>query len=735
MRQHALRRATRTTTASLLGWIVAATPVLAQDPEPHPDRHVNRLAEATSPYLRQHRHNPVDWYPWGPEALERAKREDKPIFLSIGYSACHWCHVMERESFESAEIAALMNRHFVNIKVDREERPDLDAIYMAAVTGLTGHGGWPMSVWLTPDLEPFFAGTYFPPEPRQGMPAFPDVLQRMHTLWTERRDLITDRSQQVKEYLRKSLAPRGEPDDPSVDDLATAVEQSRGQYDAEHGGFGNAPGYAPKFPHAAELALLLRRSAALQASEPERAAQVRQVAMHSLDAMAEGGIHDQLGGGFHRYSTDRRWLVPHFEKMLYDNVLLVPVYADAFLASGEERYREVVRSTLDYLLRELRDPAGGFWSATDADSEGEEGRFFVWSLAEVEALLGDDAQLFAARYGVTAAGNWEGANVLHRSVEVGALPLATVAERAELSIAEVETRLAAARRILLEARAQRIAPATDDKVLAAWNGMALTALCSGFRVTGEQRYLDAARGTAAFVLAEMTVDDQPGRLFRSWRAGRASLPGYLDDHAFVAEGLLQLFECDGDPRWLGAARELLTAIVEHFHDSADGSFFYTADDHEELLVRAKEVQESSMPSGIAAAVGALQRGSLLLGDPQLWELAHGALRTHHEMISRFPVACSGLMLSVHRELADPREVVVAGSADLDGFATLLQRSWTAWPQDHVTAPLFEEHRPALEELSPIFVGKDGLDGTAAAWVCRRGSCEAPVQEAADLLRR
>ncbi|MBK8976710.1 MAG: thioredoxin domain-containing protein [Planctomycetes bacterium] len=689
-------------------------------PPPQETTPVNRLADATSPYLLQHRHNPVDWYPWGEEALARARREDRPIFLSIGYAACHWCHVMERESFEDEAIAALMNELFVCIKVDREERPDLDEIYMAAVQAMTGHGGWPMSVWLTPDLKPFYAGTYFPVDDRHGLPSFRRVLRHVHALWTDRRELVVENAEKVKAHLRDVLAPVGSPDDPAFADLDTLVAQSADSFDEVCGGFGGGGSFAPKFPHAAQLAALLRQHAR---TGDELA--LRMVTT-TLDEMARGGIYDQLGGGFHRYSVDREWLVPHFEKMLYDNALLTQVYADAWFATGDLEYLRIVRETLDYLVREMRDPAGGFWSTTDADSEGVEGRYFVWSAAEVAELCGEDARAFALRYDVSADGNWEGHSILRivRTID-------EVAAELDAEPADVAARIDRARAILYAARGRRVPPATDDKVLAAWNGMAISALCAGYRATGDARYLAAAQGAADFVLGSMRRDD--GRLLRTWRQGRAQLPGYLEDHAYVADAVLRLFECDGDPRWLAAGRALLATIDAHFGDDGDGSFFFTADDHEALIARAKAVQESSQPSGIAMAVLAHLRGALLLGDEALWERGVRALRAHHAFVQRAPIGCPGLMLAVDLALADVREVVVAARSADDGDArTMLATAWRAWPPHVVVAPLWPRHATALAELSEVFAGKAPVDGRAAAFVCRRGTCDAPVLEPAAL---
>ena len=454
----------------------------AQDPITEPS--LNHLAKETSPYLLQHARNPVDWYPWGDEALQRAKAEDKPIFVSIGYSACHWCHVMEHESFENKEIAAYLNEHFINIKVDREERPDLDEIYMTAVVAMTGQGGWPMTVFMNPDLKPFFGGTYFPPEDKFGRPGFKRVAEAMVRSWNEDREKLESGADALTKHLEETLAPVSPPGDPEWSMADKFAADSAGRFDAEQGGFGQAPHFAPKFPHVAELRVLLRHHARTGN------AQSLAIVVKTLDAMANGGIHDQIGGGFHRYSTDRAWLVPHFEKMLYDNAQLVEVYTEAYLVTGEARFAVTVRRTLDYLLREMRDPVGGIWSTTDADSEGVEGKFFVWTEAEIDALLGEDeAAVLKRHYGVKTEGNWEG-HTIFEVVE----PLVDVAKALDLELDEAQARLSRGNAILYAARAKRVPPGLDDKVLAAWNGMALSAFARSYQVFGDPRDLEAARG-------------------------------------------------------------------------------------------------------------------------------------------------------------------------------------------------------------------------------------------------
>ncbi|MDA0933076.1 MAG: thioredoxin domain-containing protein [Planctomycetota bacterium] len=683
---------------------------------PAQERPVNRLADATSPYLRQHRHNPVDWYPWGAEALERAKREEKPIFLSIGYAACHWCHVMERESFEDPEIAKVLNERFVNVKVDREERPDLDEIYMTALQGMTGGGGWPMSMFLTPDLRPFFGGTYFPIEDARGQPSFRRVLDHVHGLWTTKRDVVLDHSEKVARFLRDSLAPAGDPEELAVEDLVGTVAASAKHFDAERGGFAPGPRFAPKFPHAAELRNLLEEHARTGDADALRMAE------QTLVAMAHGGLYDQLGGGFHRYSTDREWAVPHFEKMLYDNALLAQAYADAFLVSGNRLFERIATETLDAMCRDLRDPEGGFWSTIDADSEGVEGRYYVWTREQIDAALGDDAEAVALRFGVRPGGNWEGVSVLR-----AALSVEDVASQLGASVDEVQAQLSRGRAELLALRGERVAPATDDKIVAAWNGMAIAALADGYRVFGNERWLDAARDAARFVLGEMR-DADTGRLYRtSWR-GSVQVAAYLEDYACVADGLFRLFECDGDPTWLAAGRDLLGILARHFSDDVGGSFFFTPDDHEELLTRANSVQESATPTGVAMAAQVFLRGSLLLGDTSLWDRGIRAVRAHRKEFAAYPTACPSLGLAIRLALADPREVVVVGEP-LDPRTVALRRKvQRSYPPHHGLVLVHDANREALEKLSVLVEGKTAEDGVPAAYVCRHGACEAPVTD-------
>jgi uncharacterized protein YyaL (SSP411 family) len=642
----------------------------------------NRLANETSPYLLQHKDNPVDWYPWGEEALARARDEDRPILLSIGYSACHWCHVMERESFEDEETARLMNERFVSIKLDREERPDIDSIYMEACQAMTGHGGWPLNVFLSPEQVPFYAGTYFPPEPRQGMPSWRQVLEAVAAAWDERREEIREGGQRIAEQLQGGarLRPSGEDFDPRS--LDHAVENLRATFDAANGGFGGAP----KFPPASALELLLRRG------ETEMAAQ-------TLRAMASGGMYDQVGGGFARYSVDAHWLVPHFEKMLYDNALLARAYLHGWQVTGEQLFRDVTEETLDWALRELRGPEGGFMSALDADSEGVEGKFYVWGLDELVDLAGEDA---AAWFGATSRGNFEGANIPVRGP------------------GEPEGR-GEWRRRLYEARARRVWPAIDGKRLTSWNALMIAALAEAGAVLGREDYLDAARDCAGFVLAELREGD--GRLLRSWKDGQARLNAYLEDHAYLVEALLTLYESSFEPRWFAAAREIADAMIERFADSEHGGFFETSSDHERLLARRKDLEDHPIPSGNSSAAYALLRLGALTGEHRYEHHAVSVLRLLHELAPRHPQAFAHLLQALDFHLSQPREVALVGD--------------DVRPLEAVVRARFRPHIVLAGGEAggvPLLEGREPIDGRAAAYVCERFACKAPVTEPEELER-
>ncbi|HYV20795.1 MAG TPA: thioredoxin domain-containing protein [Verrucomicrobiae bacterium] len=687
----------------------------------------NRLARETSPYLRQHAHNPVDWYPWGEEALQRAKAEDKPIFLSIGYSACHWCHVMERESFENASIAALMNERFVNIKVDREERPDLDEIYMAATQMLARQGGWPNSVFLTPDLKPFFAGTYFPPEARYGRPGFPDILKGVADAYATKREEIGQVATEVAEAIQamSEMTAAKEPVGPKL--LSRAFGDLAGRFDPAHGGFGGAP----KFPHSMDVSFLLRYHKRTGNAEALRMAVV------SLDRMARGGLFDQIGGGFHRYSVDAQWLVPHFEKMLYDNALLARTYVEAAQAiaplapspalpdgaATAAFFRQVARDTLDWTLREMLLPEGAFASSLDADSEGEEGRFYVWTLEEIEAAVGrSEAMFVAGTWGATREGNFEGKrNVL--SLPVGLVALAREQRSDE---AEVRLRLAGARSRLMQARDRRVRPGRDDKALADWNGLMIGALAFAGRVLDERRYVEAAVKAADLVLGRMRRD---GRLLHSFLGGEARHNAYLTDYAAMIAACVDLFEATSDARWVAEAEGLARQAIDLFRDAEGGGFFFTARDHEKLIARTREGNDGALPAGASILALALPRLAALNGDETLVPIAHAVLRLYKERIERFPSAFGAMLCAVDQALDPPRQIVLAGGDDAPGMRALEAVLRERFLPNTVLA----RSRPGGEPIA-VARGKDAVQGRAAAYVCTSGACQAPVTSADDLAR-
>jgi hypothetical protein len=668
-----------------------------------PARHTNRLARETSPYLLQHAHNPVDWYPWGSEALERARAEDKPIFLSIGYSACHWCHVMERESFEDESLAEQLNRDFVPIKVDREERPDLDDVYMAAVQAMTGGGGWPMSVFLTPDLEPFFGGTYFPPEDRHGLPGFPRVLAAIADAYRNRRDEVRAQGRQLAAHLRQQLDVSPGQADPQRAQLDAAVGQLARAFDPEHGGFGGAP----KFPAPMTLEFLLR--AWHRSGDPVTLGMVTD----TLDRMADGGIYDQIGGGFARYSTDARWLVPHFEKMLYDNALLAHCYLEAYRATGTDRYARIARETLDFMLRELRGDDGGFASALDADSEGEEGRFYTWHHGEFLTVLReagvDDAaaHLLADYWGVTPDGNWEGRNILH----VGGRPLS-----------EPEP-LERGRAALLAWRERRPRPGTDEKRLAAWNGLALRALGVASLVLGDARFAEAADGLAAYLRGHLVRDGD--RLWRTARDGAAHTPGFAEDYANVADGMLAAYAALGVPEHVELAAVLMERAVAEFWDEASGTLFDTGPEHDRTVARPRSLIDSAVPSANAVAADVLLRLALLLGEPDHDRRARSILRAVAPALERQPTAFGRMLCAVDRALAEPLDAVVAGEPGDERALALRRAVARPYAPDLVIAPLASGSRLAALAL---FAGKGARKGAAVAYVCRGYACDEPTSD-------
>ncbi|UCG32238.1 MAG: thioredoxin domain-containing protein [Phycisphaerales bacterium] len=685
----------------------------------------NSLIHSTSPYLLQHAHNPVDWYPWGGEALDKARAENKPIFLSIGYAACHWCHVMERESFENEQIAALLNRYFVSIKVDREERPDLDEVYMTATMMLNqGQGGWPMSVFLTPDLKPFFAGTYFPPEPRYGRPGFGDVVQRLAELWETERGRVVGSAEELASAMQGLRTVPGGEGTLTRETISKAAETVAQQFDRRNGGLPG--GGTNKFPPCAAMALLLREYRHSQEAGSPNEDYLGLVKL-TLERMARGGIYDQLGGGIARYSTDTKWLVPHFEKMLYDQAQVADIYLEAYQVTGERFYADVAADIFDYVITDLQLPEGGFCSARDADSEGEEGKYYVWTQAEVEEVLGkEDAGLFASYYDVSEAGNWEGRNILNVP-----RPPETVAKLNEISVEELERRLEPMRARLLTARAERMPPLLDDKVLTAWNGLMIASLAKGAQVLGVEEYAKAAERAADFVLGKLRKD---GRLLRTYRAGTAHIPGFLSDYAFFIEGLLNLYEVTFEARWLRTAYELNETLIAHFWDEEGGGFFYTADDAEKLLVRTKDAGDQAVPSGNSAQLLNLYRLALLSGRKDWREKADRTLAAFAGQAAEHPLAYERLLCTADFQMSRPKEVAVVGPADAESTREMLRALHERFVPHKVIVLLDPAAREGiwLKDHVPLLEGKTMLDGQPTAYVCEDYSCRAPVTAAGAL---
>ncbi len=682
-------------------------------------KYTNHLIDSTSPYLLQHAHNPVDWYPWGPEALAKAKREDKPIFLSIGYSACHWCHVMERESFENEAIARIMNKYFVCIKVDREERPDLDAIYMTAVQLMTGSGGWPMSVWLTPDLKPFYAGTYFPPESRWGRPGFKQVLEAVADAYKNRRQDLLKNTEHIVAAMKQAAVAGGSGTQlPSLDLIKRAVALLDQRFDSRWGGWGRAP----KFPSAVTIELLLRYH---HRTSDARALEMATV---TLDKMAYGGLYDQLAGGFHRYSVDEQWLVPHFEKMLYDNAQLACAYLAAYQATSKPLYRRVAKETLDYVLRDMTDESGGFHSTEDADSEGEEGKFYVWDDGEIRSLLGgEDAKLFMDFYGVTARGNFEGHNILNVPV-----PPEEFSAKHGLGAADLEKRLKPMRERLLAARAKRVRPSKDDKVLADWNGLMISAFARGSQVLGDAAYRRAAERAADFVLT--TMRGEAGQLLHAHRRGKSHIDAHLDDYAFMAIGLIDLYEATFDVKWLDAAKRLVDQMDARFWDDAAGGFFFTEADRPNVIVRAKSAQDQATPSGNAAAARALLRLAKLTGDEDYTQKAERTLATFRGSIERDPSAFSCLLGALDFYTGPTFEVAIIGHAKAEDTRAMLGAIRRRFLPNTVVALLDPSwaNADAVAKSIPLLATRPMVGGKATVYVCQDFQCKAPVTDAGKL---
>jgi uncharacterized protein len=677
----------------------------------------NRLAQETSPYLRQHAQNPVDWFPWGPEALERARQLDRPIFLSIGYSACHWCHVMEHESFEDEEVAGILNENFVSIKVDREERPDLDQIYMNSVQLLTGQGGWPMSVFLTPELRPFFGGTYFPPDDRYGRPGFKRLLRWLAGLWEQERDKVNQQASEVTEHLQGALRLEASDGQLDVEVLRKGVAQLGRRFDPLHGGFGPAP----KFLHTMDLRLLLR--AWRRFDLPDALHMVR----HTLTRMAVGGLYDQLGGGFARYSTDPRWLVPHFEKMLYDNALLVGAYLEAYQATGDPLFRTVIEETLAWVEREMTSPEGSFYSTLDADSDGEEGKFYVWTQKEIEDVLGkDQADLFNAFYGVEPEGNWDDphdAEHLPKNILHWSKTHEQFARLYKIDEGELRRRLNESRATLLQVRNRRIWPGRDDKVLTSWNALMIAALAEAAAVLDQHEYASRATRAADFILTTMRGSD--GRLFRTSSTGSSPrLNAYLEDYAYLIDALVSLYEATFNPRWIEAAQDLAGVMIDQFWDPEEGGFFFTGRDHEALIARNKDPYDNAIPSGNALAVTGLLRLAKLTGRTDLRQKAEQTLDLFRGLMNTSPAAVAQMLIAYDFHLGPVQEFAVVGDLGAEPSRRVL-RAIRGHFRPHKVVAGKDDTIPEAPRVVPLLAGKEARDGVTT-YICENFACQAPL---------
>ncbi len=680
----------------------------------------NRLVFEKSPYLLQHAANSVDWYPWGEEAFKRAEKEDKPVFLSVGYTTCHWCHVMERESFEDEEVAQLMNDAFVCIKVDREERPDVDNVYMTVTQAITGHGGWPMTVVMTPDKRPFFAGTYLPKNGAQGRPGMMDFIPSIKTYWVEQRDRLLESAEQITNAV-KNISGGSPGEELTEKVLDAAVEQLASRFDPREGGFGGTP----KFPIPHNLSFLLRHG--------KRTGNENAIFMaeETLVKMRRGGVCDHVGFGFHRYSTDQHWLLPHFEKMLYDQALMALAYTDAYHATGKSEYATWTREILTYVLRDMTSEEGGFYSAEDADSEGEEGKFYVWDPAEVVKILGKaEGDLFNRVYNIEEGGNFfdeatrapSGLNIPHLRKDLSEIAIDLGSDESDL-----RERLSASRQKLFDVRENRIHPQKDDKILTDWNGLMIAAFARAGMVLSEPTFVAAAKKASDFVLTTLRGDD--GRLKKRYRLGDAGLPAHLEDHAFLAWGLLELYEATFDARYLSEASGITEIMLAHFLDESEGGFFLTADDGEDLLVRSKAVFDNAMPSGNSVAALNLVRLARITGNPKLEEEARGVLRGFAKSVEEFPSAHTQLLAAVEFLVADSAEVVVVGKPDAQDTRDMLSALRRDFRPNKVV--LFRdatESESPLDQLAPFSANHVMVDGKATAYVCRRGACKQPVTD-------
>ncbi|MDP6490135.1 MAG: thioredoxin domain-containing protein [Kiritimatiellia bacterium] len=677
-----------------------------------PPVHTNRLAGQSSPYLLQHAHNPVNWYPWGDEAFEAAARQNKPVFLSIGYSSCHWCHVMEHESFSKDDVAAILNEHFISIKVDREERPDVDDIYMTAVQLMTRSGGWPLSVFLTPDREPFFGGTYFPPDDRYGRPGFKSLLDNIATAWATRREDIHADAARLTGAVRlamQSESTRGMTPAPALLDEAAAT--LAGSYDEQWGGFGGAP----KFPPAGALAFLLRRHS--HTDDPAPLAIVE----HTLQAMARGGMYDQLGGGFHRYAVDARWLVPHFEKMLYDNALLSRVYTEAWQVTGDPFYRRIATETLDYVLRDMTGPGGGFYSAQDADSEGVEGKFYVWSRDELLALLGDETgALIADFFGVSGKGNFEGHNILHEPV-----PRAEFAAKRGLTAEALAATISDARAVLLRERARRIPPLTDDKVITAWNGMMIGSMARAGAAFDDPRYIEAAERAAAFITRALTHDD---RLHRSWRGDVIGPDGFLDDYAHMAMAHIDLYEATFDASHLTRSEALLQILQQDFRSGEAPGFVFAPTNRTDLLAASRPMTDGAIPSGNAIAMTAMFRLYRLTGNDSLRERADAMLHAMTPSAGSHPHSSAYALIAMEFMLSSPRELVLAGAKEHPTTQAFLRTIRSRFLPNAVIAWGPGTSEDSAAELIPLLRDRASVEGQPALYVCEGFACRQPITD-------
>ena len=687
------------------------------------NQNANRLVQETSPYLRQHAYNPVDWYPWGEEALKKAKAEDKPLMLSIGYSACHWCHVMAHESFENRETAQILNRYFVNVKVDREERPDLDEVYMNAITVMTGSGGWPMTVFLTPELKPFYGGTYFPPEDRYGRPGFPRILEAVAQFYQERRDEAEDQGEKLKERLIEMVGFNSNASSLEIGLLEKAITGITTSYDQVNGGFGSQP----KFPPSMTLSFLLR--------DHHRTSRQEAINMvsHSLTRIGNGGIYDHLGGGFHRYSVDEKWLIPHFEKMLYDNALLMRTYTEAFQVTGDALFKERAIETASYVIREMLNLDGGFYSTQDADSEGKEGRFYVWTPNEIQAIIGEEkGRVFSQYYGVDEGGNFED----QTSVLYVDIPLVSLAEHLNVQPDELRSIVVEGQRELFDHREKRPHPGRDEKIMTDWNGLMIGSLARASRVFGEKLYLEAATDSMQFILDTLYVD---GRLLHTFKDDRARFNGYLDDYAFTVSALIDLYEATFDLSWFLHAVTLMDTTIEQFWDTEEGGFFFTSNDHEALIVRSKNPYDNAIPSGNAVSVQNLLRLAAFTGNSGYRDKAGQTLSLFADHMAGAPGAFGQLLCGLSWYLDTPMEIALVGAKENARTVAMLDLINSSFLPNTVVA-LYDPTTDNGQEqkVIPLLANRSCIEGLTTAYVCEQFVCRQPVTSVdtlASILRK